>query len=218
MFYKGKMTKRCPYCTNPKLLSEFSKNTCAIDGLQSICKEHNKEHYEKNKKIILKKAKEYYLHNREKILKNTNQYYLDNKEKILKYQDDNKVKIAIRRKKYADENRKKINFYQRNKKQTNINFKISSNLRNRIYNALKRNEKSLPTMFLIGCEIDYFMYHIQEQFTDGMSWDNYGDWHMDHIKSCSKFDLSDTKQQLECFNYTNLQPLWAEDNLSKGNK
>ncbi len=212
------MTKKCPYCIKPKSLSEFSNNKYAIDELQSICKEHNKEHYEKNKKTILKKAKEYYLHNKEKILKKQNQYYLDNKEKILKYQDDNKVKIASKRKKYADKNRKKINFYQRNKKQTDINFKISSNLRSRIYNALKRIEKSLPTMFLIGCEIDYLMFHIQSQFTDGMSWDNYGDWHIDHIKSCAKFDLSKESEQLKCFNFKNLQPLWAIDNLRKGNK
>ncbi len=212
------MTKNCPYCIKPKFLSEFSKNVLAIDGLQSICKEHNKEHYEKNKKIILKKAKEYYLKNKEKILKKQNQYYLDNKVKILKYQDDNKVKIAIKRKKYVDQNRKKINLYQRNKKQTDINFKISSNLRNRIYNALKRNEKALSTMFLIGCEIDYLMFHIQEQFTKGMSWDNYGLWHMDHIKPCASFNLSKFKEQLKCFNYNNLQPLWAIDNLRKGNK
>ena len=73
-------------------------------------------------------------------------------------------------------------------------------------------------MFLLGCEIDYLMYHLQERFKPGMSWDNYGDWHIDHIKPCAKFNLSDPRQQLKCFNYKNLQPLWAEDNLSKGAK
>ena len=80
-------------------------------------------------------------------------------------------------------------------------------------------------MFLIGCEVDYLMYHIQEQFTKGMTWDNHGrgwygkkEWHIDHIKPCSLFDLTDPDQQRECFNFTNLQPLWAEDNRIKSNK
>ena len=72
-------------------------------------------------------------------------------------------------------------------------------------------------MFLIGCEIDYLMFHIQEQFTKGMNWDNYGlhGWHIDHKIPCAKFDLSKESEQLKCFNYTNLQPLWAIDNLKK---
>ena len=80
--------------------------------------------------------------------------------------------------------------------------------------------KSLNTMMLLGCEIDYLLYHIQEQFTHGMSWDNYGigGWEMDHIKPCSLFDLSKKSEQLKCFYYTNLQPLWAEENIRKGNK
>jgi hypothetical protein len=55
-------------------------------------------------------------------------------------------------------------------------------------------------------------------FTEGMSWDNYGEWHIDHILPCSSFDLADIEQQKICFNYKNLQPLWAEDNLRKGAK
>ena len=51
-----------------------------------------------------------------------------------------------------------------------------------------------------------------------MTWDNHGEWHIDHIKPCASFDLTDADQQRECFNYTNLQPLWAKDNLSKGAK
>jgi hypothetical protein len=60
--------------------------------------------------------------------------------------------------------------------------------------------------------------HLEAQFRDGMSWDNYGryGWHIDHIIPCSSFDLTDTDQQRKCFHYTNLQPLWAHENLSKG--
>ncbi len=56
------------------------------------------------------------------------------------------------------------------------------------------------------------------KFTNGMAWDDYGDWHIDHILPCISFDLSDENQQKICFHYTNLQPLWATDNLKKGSK
>lgn len=80
-------------------------------------------------------------------------------------------------------------------------------------------------MFLTGCDIDYLMYHIQEQFTKGMSWDNHGrgnkgrkEWHIDHIRPCDSFDLRKPAQQRKCFHYSNLQPLWRDDNLTKGSK
>ena len=73
-------------------------------------------------------------------------------------------------------------------------------------------------MALLGCSAEQLRTHLEEKFTDGMSWDNYGyrGWHIDHIRPCASFDLTDPQQQLECFHYTNLQPLWAEDNFKKG--
>jgi hypothetical protein len=58
--------------------------------------------------------------------------------------------------------------------------------------------------------------HLEHQFKDGMTWDNHGEWHIDHIKPCVQFDLTDPEQQKECFHYTNMQPLWAFENQSKG--
>lgn len=55
-------------------------------------------------------------------------------------------------------------------------------------------------------------------FTNGMTWDNYGQWHVDHIRPCALYDLTKEDQQMACFHYTNLQPLWAKDNMSKGVK
>ena len=73
-------------------------------------------------------------------------------------------------------------------------------------------------MFLIGCEVDYLMFHIQNQFTKGMTWNNYGLWHIDHKRPCASFDLSKPIEQQKCFHFKNLQPLWAIGNLRKGNK
>ena len=72
-------------------------------------------------------------------------------------------------------------------------------------------------MDLLGCSIEEFINHMESKFTNGMTWDNYGvlGWHMDHIIPCASFDLTDEKQQRECFHYTNLQPLWHYENRAK---
>jgi hypothetical protein len=97
-----------------------------------------------------------------------------------------------------------------------LRYKIASRLRCRIYKAIKN--KTNTSQELIGCNYDFLMGYLEKQFTNGMSWDNYGEWHIDHRKPCASFDLSSPEQQKLCCHYTNLQPLWAKDNLSKGDK
>ena len=98
-----------------------------------------------------------------------------------------------------------------------VEYKLKFLSRSRFRSALRgRGAKSYRTTRLIGCSIEHLRQHLEAQFADGMTWDNHGEWHIDHIKPCASFDLTDEKQQLKCFNYTNLQPLWAKDNLSKG--
>ena len=133
-----------------------------------------------------------------------------------KYREEHKEEYKIYNKKYCLEHKNEINKYYNKRRKTDIRFKILGDLRNRIIKVLRGNNKSLSTMFLIGCEIDYLLYHLQSQFVEGMTWDNHGEWHIDHIKPCASFDLSKESEQHKCFNYTNLQPLWAKDNLTKG--
>ena len=71
---------------------------------------------------------------------------------------------------------------------------------------------------LTGADIDVVKAHLERQFVDGMTWENRGAWHVDHIRPCASFDLTDPEQQRQCFHYTNLQPLWAEDNLAKSDR
>lgn len=87
---------------------------------------------------------------------------------------------------------------------TNLKHKLVSNLRRRVLHALNGESKSDHTLNLIGCSIDELKIYLEEKFTEGMSWDNYGQWHIDHIRPCCSFDLSDPEQQKECFNYKNL--------------
>ncbi len=110
--------------------------------------------------------------------------------------------------------------YTRNKRRSDISFRIASNLRRRINGAIKNNTKSCHTLALIGCTVEELKTYLASKFQPGMSWSNYGlrGWHIDHKVPCDTFDLSIGDNQKKCFHYTNLQPLWAFDNISKGNK
>ena len=100
----------------------------------------------------------------------------------------------------------------------NRNAQIGRVLKARVKDALNRRSNTPSARVLLGCSIEEFIKYIEDRFTDGMSWDNRGlhGWHIDHIRPCASFDLTDPKQQKECFHYTNLQPLWAYENRSKG--
>jgi len=113
---------------------------------------------------------------------------------------------------------KNKNDYFKDRRKTNINFKLSQYLRTRIWWALKGICKSAKTIKLLGCSIENLKQHLEMQFKPEMTWDNYGKWHIDHIKPCASFDLSKPNEQQKCFHYTNLQPLWALENLIKKDK
>jgi hypothetical protein len=94
--------------------------------------------------------------------------------------------------------------------------RITRVLRGRLSMSLKGLTKSAKTETLIGCSFEECRAYIESQFSIEMTWENYGEWHIDHIIPCAHFDLADPYQQRLCFNYLNLQPLWAKENLSKG--
>ena len=100
----------------------------------------------------------------------------------------------------------------------NIDCRITCNLWNRIRSTLITNYETEPISRLLNCSVKHFKEHLKKQFTKGMSFENYGKWHIDHITPCRLFDLSDPQERKECFHYSNLQPLWAKDNLKKGGK
>ena len=142
------------------------------------------------------------------------------KEYRAKYYQENLEKEKERHAKYRRENSEKKNAYFRKRYKNDENFRIEKLLRNRLWYALKSQsaKKSKSAQELVGCSRDELWEHLEKQFKDGMIRQNLGKWHVDHIKPCSLFDLTDPEQQKECFNYKNLQPLWAEENLRKGAK
>lgn len=146
-------------------------------------------------------------------------YHLKNKIKKCKLSREWYQKNKTRRKVYATTkgiiNSNKY-FIKRRKK--DIKFRILCNLRKRIWKVLKENSKSQTTLELLSCSIEKLKAYLESKFKKGMTWSNYGKWHIDHIRPCVSFDLSIPEEQKKCFHYTNLQPLWAEENLKKGKK
>ena len=121
-------------------------------------------------------------------------------------------------------NRTKINekfiIYEKNRKLTDPEFKLLKTLRSRLNSAVRSQNahKNVRTLDLTSCSTNFLMNYLQAKFTEGMTWQNHGEWHIDHITPCAKFNLLDEQEQKKCFHYTNLQPLWAKDNLIKGSK
>jgi hypothetical protein len=150
------------------------------------------------------------------------QYWLKNSEKKQKYQKkyrlNNLEKLKKECRQWTLNNREKINYYNRYRRKTDPLFKLVNNLRSRMWAVLKGKSKSKPTIKLLGCSVEECWNYLEKQFKPKMTRKNYGKWHVDHIRPCASFDLSDPKQQAICFHYTNLQPLWSYENESKGAK
>lgn len=146
--------------------------------------------------------------------------YIKQKEASKRYRDRFPERVRASSKKYKTENREQVRAYERNLIATNPEFKLARNMRIRINQALKREmaKKTNSMIKSIGCSVRDLMKHLESKFQSGMSWDNYGKWHVDHEKPCASFNLADPEQQKICFHYTNLQPLWAIDNITKSNK
>lgn len=105
--------------------------------------------------------------------------------------------------------------YDANRERLDPEYKIGRRLRSRLYHAITGKNKHVSAVDDMGCSLEVLMQWLESQFTTGMSWDNYGAWHIDHVRPLASFDLTDPTQQQQAVHYTNLQPLWAEDNLSK---
>jgi len=118
---------------------------------------------------------------------------------------------------YREANKEKLSEHLRNRRKNDPLFKLKCNLRNRTRIAFKSGgyRKTSKTQEMLGVDWEVVSAHIERQFTKGMSWSNYGEWHIDHI-----IPLSSAKTEAEIIklcHYSNLQPLWAEENLSKNN-
>jgi hypothetical protein len=118
------------------------------------------------------------------------------------------------------QHKKRMRKYLYKRRRENIQFRIRNRLRVKLSLDINRynGKKKESAIKLLGCTIDFLRQYLEKQFQPGMSWDNWGlhGWHIDHIRPCVSFDLTKPAQQRICFHYSNLQPLWALDNIRKG--
>jgi hypothetical protein len=201
--------KICKICNATEDLIGFRKD-------RRICndclKKEKIQFYLLNHKETRQYQKEYKELNRDKINAQKREHYQLNKERLIKNSSD-----------YKKNNRKRYNDLNTNRKKNDPLYKLRINVSERIRQALKYHlagtyKKKDSTIELLGCSVDELKTHLQNQFKEGMTWQNHGEWHIDHIIPCAAFDLSKKKNCLKCFNYKNLQPLWAHENLSKSDK
>jgi hypothetical protein len=195
--------KHCPTCDSWKALSEYNKQSSSWDKLSRMCRNCYCE-YKNNKR------------------KNDGTY---NQSDILyrqKYQQSGRRKEVskIRYEAKKEEIIKKCVAYNKKKYNTDPYFKVVLCMRTRISKLLKQKNADKYNKFYnyLGCNKQDFILYFQAKFKQGMTWENHGEWHIDHIKPCSLFNLLNEDEQKKCFHYTNLQPLWASENLSKGCK
>jgi len=227
--------KICPVCKTEFYSNHNTQKCCSKLCSKKYHKQYIKNYKENNKEIIKEQKKKwdktYYLKHKKEHRIYAKKYNQIHKKEIKKYMKKYYDTHRNERKKYYLKNKEKINknrrIYVKIKRRANINFKILLNLRNRIRLALNGICKSKKTKELLGCSIEKLKKYLEKKFKPNMSWSNYGsgkngkgiiEWQVDHIKPCASFDLSNPEEQRKCFHYTNLQPLWARENLSKGIK
>lgn len=216
----------CNKCRENQSLDKFYwRHYLERSTVQSICKkciyERHKTWIELNSHENKKYKASYYIKNKKRIVDVKKEQYKQNKDKILsycrEYYTKNSSKIKQRSKVYREKNKTKINTYFKNRRAADIQFKISQNLRNRFGKLFRCSKRPGSAVKDLGCSIEQLKQHLESKFQPGMTWDNYGlyGWHVDHIVALAKFDLTDQQQFLKACHYTNLQPLWAEDNIKK---
>lgn len=239
-FDKGINMKTCNKCKKEKPLSDFHICSSKKDGRTAHCKEcRNKASRERAKKIgndklyqialsknperYKRKRREYYEKNKQEIINRVAKWRKDNPEaRRREYQNSRDEKIAYA-KKWASENKEKRRQISRaykerfNSDPANRPYIICRKLLARVVN-LKPEGKTGKTEKMLGYTRGQLKSHIESLFADGMSWSNHGEWHIDHIKPVSLF-IAEGETDPKVINaLSNLQPLWAKDNLSKGAK
>ena len=245
-------TKKCSRCGDIKNIDEFSKHKLHIDGLQSYCKKciyiYKKKYVIDNSEKVKQSRKAYRLNNHDKINKYNKQWNKNNPEKVKQHKKNHYLKDPERfkqkdrqyDKKYCSKNYKKISQrakkwrldhpedpehrskYNKNRYKNDIEFRIITCCRGRIWRALKGYCKSAHSIELLMCSITEVKLYLESLWLPGMTWDNWGNtngkWNIDHIIPCSFFNMLDPVEQYMCFRWQNMQPLWQTDNLEKSDK
>jgi hypothetical protein len=197
-------TKYCYKCKQTKPTSLFHVCNSRKSGLQDMCKECAKKFRKPNSNPESKRLYDLNYYSKPENKKHqkirAKQYYIANKQIIIS----------------------RNIIYKKERRNSDLEYRIRDNLRARFYQAVKYEHKSASVLKLIGCTIKFYRSYLEKLWTEGMSWSNYGfgsgKWNIDHIVALANFNLTDQRQQCKAFHYTNTQPLWQPLNLSKGRR
>ncbi len=212
---KCNTSKVCPKCKMDKPFSEYHLSNIRLGKRATKCKKCIANWYSENRLELKMKYKEERKDHNAVLRKRETGRKSRNKRK-----DKEKVyKLSYNRRPDVMERRRKIHS---NRKATDIQYNIKRRLRWRLRDVFKRVKdnrfKYVSSLVLLGCDMEFFKTHIESKFERGMSWDRIAYIHLDHIRPCSSFDLTDIEQQKKCFHWSNIQPLWDIENLIKGSK
>jgi len=224
-------TKTCTKCETEKGLTEFNKDKNRRDKLSPWCREcasrANKARYHKDPEKFRRKGRQWREANlelnHEVMTKSCRKWRETNRDREremarLRYKL-NPEKYDLIRRAWIDRTRDQRNKYYRDRRESDPDFKLRWYLRTGIRRALKKGQKAGSAVRDLGCTIPELWEHLEVRFVPGMTKENYGPvWHIDHIIPLASFDLTDREQFLKAAHYTNLQPLFAEENLKKGAK
>ena len=212
-----------------KACKKITKDAYHFKNKEKI-KSHKQKWHQDNKQRVNKKSREYsktyHAENKELLKEKGRKYYSENKEKEAKrkkkYYNNNKEKVYLMKQKWRakPENRAKENLAKKLKRENNPNVRISDSISARIRQSI-RDKNNKHVFDILGYSLQDLMTHLESQFRDGMSWDNYGpEWHIDHVIPISYFKFKSKKddQFKKCWSLDNLQPLLASENLSKCNR
>jgi len=176
--------------------------------------EANREREKEQNRAWLEKNRDNF---RETKRRSDREYYQKNKAKWKLYSKQHRERINSGERQRRTVNRDRINSAVRERRLNDPQYAILCRLRSSLHNALRKagQKKTTTTFNLIGMPIQDFLKYLESLFQPGMSWDNRGEWHIDHVRPCATFNLSDPEQQRQCFHYSNLQPLWGVENMRK---
>ncbi len=209
--------KTCKLCNFELDESNFHKNKNSKDKLdsrcKSCCKAYKKEHRINNIQEYKKRRNDAYLkikndpNFKSKKAKYDKEYATKNKDKIYNRLKDWRNKTKNIRNKVA-------NTWRKNKRKTDVNFKLQTYVSNYIRDCLKSKKGGRSYKNFVSYSIDDLINHLESRFTKGMTWENHGEWHIDHIIPVSNFDFTDEKNIIICWSLENLQPLWATTSIA----
>jgi len=219
------MERTCSKCDISKSLDDFPTDPKCSGGKRGTCKECRKPSIwvPKEDEVIICRICKEEKHHGLFAKKGKNKSYeckecLNARERAVRAADSDawNAKMRERYERTKDNINKTRRLNLQKRRDEDPHYRLMMALHCRLYIAVK--EKTGKTMELTGCSKDDLLKHLESKFSEGMSFENYGEWHIDHIRPCASFNLEDPEEQKKCFHWTNLQPLWALDNIRKGDK